>query len=209
MEATYMLNMMSEEQRGKRKFIKVTGSSRMKNAEFIQEIFQAFEEGYVLPPMDGLWTVDAPVLKKTRKQVALYPKGYEVPKAGVGSPSAKSDEEVIAEANEAILAEIKAEEEEEKLLTTDTGDTSDEPEDVKVDDDVAPTPEESESEPEQEVVEGTPEAPKTPTAEDRINSLTKKAPLLALAKELGIEIPEDKSKYPAAIKQFLLTATAE
>ena len=208
-----MLHMMSEEQRSKRKLISVTGAGRMKSADFLAQIFEAFEAGYVVPPLDGLWKIDAPVIKSTRRSVALYPKGYDVPKAGTGVTTEKTDEQVIAEVDAEIQAEILAEAEAE-AETNDTPDaepegTLDEPEDVKVDDDAPTTQEEPEAEGETPPEASEASDVQEPTTESRIKELTKKAPLLALAKELGIEVPEDKSKFPAAIKQFLLTATAE
>ena len=206
-----MLHMMSEEQRSKRKLISVTGAGRMKSATFLAQIFEAFEAGYVVPPLEGLWKIDAPVIKATRRSVALYPKGYDVPKASTGVTTEKTDEQIIAEVDAEIQAEILAEAE---TSTTPEPElepegTPDEPEDVKVDDDSPTTQEEPEAEGETPSEASGASEVQESTTESRIKELTKKAPLLALAEELGIEVPEDKSKFPAAIKQFLLTATAE
>ena len=171
-----MVHMMSNEQKDKRKVITVRGVTRIRNNDFLNELFAAFEEGYRPAPKGAEWTADAPIFKNNRKTVTLYPKGYEVPKPN-GTIIKEKDE--MAESNAALISEL----EEEAKLEGDSRVTS-EPQD--------------ETEP----------LGKKLTVKERIVAETRKVPLLTLAKELSIEIPEDK-KNPAAIKQFLLNATAE
>jgi len=184
-----MIHMMSNEQKQKRKVIEVKGITRIKGNEFLEEVCNAFKEGYVPAPVGAQWTADAPVFKHNRKMVVLYPEGYEVPEPNGDNTKAPLDEEaaVIAEVDNQILAEIEAESKEE---------------DKEVQPEVKVT----------EAPEFTQEDPTLPEKEtpvkERIEALTRKVPLLALAEELNIEVPEDK-KNPAAIKQFLLTTTAE
>lgn len=167
--------MMSKEQQGKRKVINVKGVTRIKGNQFIEELFKAFEEGYVPAPQGSQWTADAPVLRHNRKTVALYPKGYEVPTpSNTSVVGADGDLAVIGAIDKQIQEEIKAE------LAASEGVVE-----VKEDDKV-----------------------ETPSVKSRIGELTKKQPLLDLAKELNVEVPDDK-KNPAAIKQFLLNTLAE
>jgi hypothetical protein len=170
-----MQYMMSKEQQSKRKVINVKGVTRIKGNQFIEELFQAFEEGYVPAPQGSQWTSDAPVLRHNRKTVALYPKGYEVPKPSITSTTgADEDKALIADIDKQIQEEIKAE--------------------LAASEDVVEVKEDDEIE--------------TPSVKSRIEELTKKQPLLDLAKELNVEVPADK-KNPAAIKQFLLNTLAE
>lgn len=203
-----MIHMMSNEQKQKRKVILVKGVTRIKGNEFIEELFNAFNEGYVPAPLGAQWTADAPVMKHNRKMVVLYPKGYEVPEPNGDMSGEPVDEEAaaIAEVDKQILDEIEAE-----MAKEDNQDLSDLLEDAK-DEEPEVTPEPEVAAPVVEAPEFTQEDPTAPAPEapvkERIEAETRKVPLLALAEELKIEVPADK-KNPAAIKQFLLNATAE
>lgn len=180
-----MQYMMSKEQQSKRKVINVKGVTRVRGNEFIAELFQAFKEGYVPAPEGSQWTADAPVLRHNRKTVYLYPDGYEVPKPSITSVvGVDEDKALIADIDKQIQEEIAAEMADEVGAETVVTE-----EDTVVD-----------SEAESTIV--------TPSTKERIEELTKKQPLLDLAKELDIEVPADK-KNPAAIKQFLLNTLAE
>lgn len=208
-----MIHMMSNEQKQKRKVIAVKGVTRIKGNEFLEEIYQAFKDGYVPAPVGSQWTADSPIFKHNRKMVVLYPEGYEVPEPNGDMSGVPVDEEAaaIAEVDKQILDEIEAEAKAEDEKVEDNQDLSDLLEETKVEEPEV-TPEPEVAAPVVEAPEFTQEDPTVAEPEvpvkERIEAETRKVPLLALAEELKIEVPADK-KNPAAIKQFLLNATAE
>lgn len=193
-----MIYNMSDEQKSKRKVIEVRGVTRMRNYDFLLELFEAFEQGYRPAPKECLHTADVAVFKNNRKTAVLYPEGYEVPLAGTTVGTEKTDADIVAESNAELIAEIEAEKE--KVVDEQEDTTTNDDPDAVEDEDAKETSEEEEEEAttlsEDKVAE--------PTVEQRIETLTKKQELLDLAKELEVEVPADKSKNPAQIKKFLL-----
>ena len=191
---------MKKEQLEKRKLIRVQGIRPIHHYKFLQELYTAFEEGYVLPPEDAMWRQDMPVFRHNRKQVFLYPEGYEVP-APTGTVAKDDDESVIKASDEQILKEI---EEEQKALEIDKEDAST-TDSVNASEETQKEEEEEEVEPVvSENAEPTPEVtPSNTSPVERVKAESSKDGLLDLAKEFEIEVPEDK-KNPAAIKKFLL-----
>lgn len=177
--------MMSKEQQSKRKVITVKGVTRVRNTQFITEIFEAFEAGYVPAPKGSQWTADAPVLLNNKKVVVLYPKDYEVPAPSREAKTlSDADEDAIAAVDKQIMAEIEKEQK---------GDLSEDDQVVVDSDESKATLAEAEG-----IVDLT----------EEVNSLTKKKPLLDFASKVGIDVPSDK-KVPAAIKQHILSKLGE
>lgn len=172
-----MIHMMTKEQRNKRKVITVKGVTRNASMTLVNELFEAFEQGYRPAPVGSQWTADAPVIKNNRKQVVLYPQGYDVP-----TPNNYTKEPEVSD---------------EELLKSDTAEIIKELED-EAKQEVAPEAQDDK----------TVEEEAEPSVKDRIEALNSKADMLALAKELNIEVPEEK-KVPAAIKKFLLESVGE
>lgn len=164
---------LSKEQKENRIVIASRGIGRNSYFKFIDDLFQAFEDGYRPTKPDARWLIDVPKFKRVYREVALYKEGYEVPAPTVSvvdQVDAIQDESIIAAVDAELQAEIDAEKEEQGTEAT-----------------------------EDSVGEDTSKL----SIQEKIEATTTKKDLLVLAAEMEVEVPEKVKQPKAIQKLLL------